>query len=242
MSGRRQYDSSLTSKDDYKYRKRCKSPCRKRDKCCEDFCCEFDDCCNFGNFQCAQNFCPQQQCCNFQVVCAEACDVSTGKKSKLKVKIPQSLPVYVTANRTGTAQTLAAAGTVIFNTLVGVPSDSMVYNVGTGIFTVPVCGDGVYNINTNIIAGVTGTADIFIVANNIQVAQATIFGGNQSVSLSVDVPLLAGQSVSILAVPTAGSTIDIFTGSTLSIARVSDIRTINGFACQQFGSFGGFCC
>lgn len=169
---------------------------------------------------------PPESCCT-KCFEAEICCHKCKHKSKFTVKLPAFKNVYLNARLAGPITlTPAVASLLGFNAIVSI-SDPCIYNLATGLLTVPVCGQGVYTLSTNMTLTAPVTPSIFTVSINvngtpIDTITATLAAGTtQDVALPVAAyPLQLGQSVSVTVTGSTGGTVS---SAYFSLVRSSDL-------------------
>ncbi len=155
------------------------------------------------------------------------CCTKCGHENKLKIKYPAIQPfrpVNVSASLISAVTLNSGAATTIIFTAVaansvgkvcsGYNGSNNVYNPATGIFTVPRCGSGFYNLTTHVTAQLNGTDSpsgsllVEIRVNNLPITQTTLYFNNtfiQDGDLTINYPLQPGQTVTVVATANPGS-------------------------------------
>lgn len=156
-----------------------------------------------------QKGCKCDRCCDLKIKIK--CKSSSEDECPPSPKCPK--PVYLTATQPTVIPLTAGTATPIpFSTVVAVSRckakcngmfavSSGPFNTSTGVFTVP--QGGYYHIGTNVTVTATAltTFTLTINVNGIPIATSNFIGGagiTETIPLSIDYPLMAGQTVQVV--------------------------------------------
>lgn len=184
---------------------------------------------------CCEDFKPRWPCppppvpepCCTKCYEAEICCHKCKHKSKFTIKLPGYKNVYLNARLAGPVTLTPAVSTLLnFNTIVSI-SDSCIYSLATGLLTVPVCGQGVYTMSTNMTLAAPVTPSIFTININVNGTPIDTFTANVAAATSQDISLpvaayvlQTGQSVSVTVTGSTGGTVSAVY---FSLVRSSDL-------------------